>query len=81
MSLETGFALNVTLRAPRGRPVSCRRRGVRSEVELSEPAEAFGDEAMTTPEGSEGLQKELCVCVYEALQTISNPDRHEVQHV
>lgn len=69
MSLETGFALNVTLRAVRGRPVSCRRRGIRSEAELSELAEAFGDEAMT-PESSEGLQR----VVYEALHTIGNPD-------
>lgn len=51
MVLETGFALNVTLRAVRGRPVSCRRRGVRSEPELAELAEAFGERSMTTKSG------------------------------
>jgi hypothetical protein len=57
--LETGLAMKVTLRAVRGRPVSCRRSGVRSELEFSELIGTFGEEAMAMG----APREELCTMV------------------
>jgi len=53
MVLETGFAMKVTLRAVRGRPVLWRRRGVRSVFELCESPDVLVDDSIATKTNGE----------------------------